>query len=303
MHAFSPLLRYFEEVAVLGSVRRAAERLHIAPSAVTRQVKTFEELLGVPLFERLPRGVKLTSAGELMLASVRRLQREFDATLSQVDALKGLRRGKVRIGVLQTLSERFMPELVAEVRRAYPGISFTVHVGNSDEIAARIAEGELDLGLCWTPAPTAPLRRVRSAPVSIGLVVLVDHPWAKRKSVRFRECVSLPLILPTAEMELRRMLDNLQSGAVSRLEPFVETNSIAAMRQLVLEGNGAAVMTRISVLHEIRAGQLVHIPLSDKGTKTMHFSLLVREERNLPIAAALLLERLETGFMHYAGPD
>ena len=159
MHAFSPLLRYFEEVAVQGSVRRAAERLHIAPSAVTRQVKAFEELLGVPLFERLPRGVRLTSAGELMLASVRRLQREFDAALSQVDALKGLRRGKVRIGVLQTLSERSIPALIGEVRKAYPGISFTVHAGNSGDIAARIAEGELDIGLCWTPAPTAPLRR------------------------------------------------------------------------------------------------------------------------------------------------
>lgn len=303
MHAFSPLLRYFEEVAVLGSVRRAAERLHIAPSAVTRQIRAFEDLLGVPLFERLPRGVKLTAAGELMLASVRRLQREFDATLSQVDALKGLRRGKVGIGVLQTLSERFVPELVGQVRRDYPGISFTVHVGNSDDIAGRIAQGDLDLGLCWTPAPTAPLRRVRTAPVSIGLVVPAGHAWAKRASLRFRECVSLPLILPTAEMELRRMLDNLQSGAVARLTPFVETNSIAAMRELVLAGNGAAVMTRISVLHEIRNGELVHIPLSDKGTKSMQFSLLVREERNLPIAAALLLERLEKSFLHYAGPD
>jgi DNA-binding transcriptional LysR family regulator len=74
------------------------------------------------------------------------------------------------------------------------------------------------------------------------------------------------------------------------------------MRQLVLEGNGVAVMTRISVLHEIREGLLVHIPLSDPGTKTMHFSLLVREERNLPIAAALLLERLEASFAHYVGP-
>jgi len=302
MHAFSPLLRYFEEVAVQGSVRRAAERLHIAPSAVTRQVKSFEDLLGVPLFERLPRGVRLTSAGELMLASVRRLQREFDATLSQVDALKGLRRGKVRIGVLQTLSERFVPELVADVHQAYPGISFTVHAGNSDDIADRIAVGELDIGLCWTPPPTAPLRQVRSTPVSIGLVVPVDHPWAKRRSVRFRECVGQPLILPTVEMELRRMLDKLQGGAIARLEPFVETNSISTQRQLVLAGSGVAVMTRISVLHEIREGKVAHIPLSDKGIKAMQFSLLVREERSLPIAAALLLERLDKGFKGYAGP-
>ena len=74
------------------------------------------------------------------------------------------------------------------------------------------------------------------------------------------------------------------------------------MRLLVIEGSGAAVMTRISVLHEIRERQVVHIPLSDRGIKSMHFSLLVPAERSLPIAAALLLERLESSFAHYAGP-
>lgn len=301
MHALSPLLRYFEEVARQGSVRRAAERLHIAPSAVTRQVRQFEELLGLPLFERLPRGVRLTSAGELLLDSVRRLQREFDATLSQVDALKGLRRGKVQIGVLQYLGDRFVPALVAELHHQYPGISFTVHTGNSDDITRRITAGELDLGLCWAPPPAAPVRCVRTAVVPIGLIVRADHPWAARRSVRFRECATLPLILPTADMELRRLLDALQGSEISRVVPFVETNSIATMRQLALDGTGVAIMTRITVLQELRDGRLVHIPLSDRGSKAMTFGLLVRAERNLPIAAALLLECLDAGFEEYAG--
>lgn len=302
MNALSPPLRYFEEVARHGSVRRAAEHLHIAPSAITRQVKNFEELLGVPLFERLPRGVRLTSAGELMLFGVRRLQREFEASLSQVDALKGLRRGKVRIGVLQYLSERFVPTLVAEVHRSYPGISFTVHVGNSDDIAHRIANGDLDIGLCWTPSASVPLRQVRSAPVAIGLVVPAGHALAKRRTVGFRECATLPLIVPTVDMELRRMLDNLQAGTAARAEPLLQTNSIAAMRQLVLDGTGVAIMTRVSVLEDIRRGDLVHVPLSDRGVKAMQFSLLVRAEQNLSVAAALVLERLEAGFAGYAGP-
>jgi DNA-binding transcriptional LysR family regulator len=302
MHALSPFLRYFEEVAIHGSVRRAAERLHIAPSAVTRQIQAFEEMLGVQLFERLPRGVRLTAAGELMLSSVKRLHREFDATLSEVDALKGLRWGKVRIGVLQYLSERFVPSLVAEVHKAYPGISFTIHIGNSDQIASLIDAGELDIGLCWTPPPSAPLRRVRTVSVSIGLVVPAGHVLAGRDSIRFHECSGLPLVLPTVEMELRRMLDNLHSGVANRIDPFLETNSIAAMRQLVLDGSGVAIMTRMSVLEDVRRGDLVHIPLSDQSARTMQFSLLVRAERGLSTAAALLLERLDAGFDDYAGP-
>lgn len=269
---------------------------------MTRQVRQFEDLLGLPLFERLPRGVRLTSAGELLLDSVRRLQREFDATLSQVDALKGLRRGKVQIGVLQYLGDRFIPSLVADLRSQYPGLSYTVHTGNSDDIARRITAGELDLGLCWIPPPAAPLRCVRSAPVPIGLVVRADHPWAGRRSVRFRECTTQPLILPTADMELRRILDDLQGSGISHIVPFVETNSIAAMRQLALDGTGVAVMTRNTVLQDLRDGLLVHIPLSDRGSKIMTFRLIVRAERNLQIAAALLLEQLEASFDGYAGP-
>ncbi|VCU70831.1 HTH-type transcriptional regulator CynR [Pigmentiphaga humi] len=301
MHALSPFLRYFEEVAVQGSVRRAAERLHIAPSAVTRQLKGFEDMLGVALFERLPRGVRLTEAGELMLASVRRLQHEFDSSLVQLDALKGLRWGRVRMGVLQYLSDRFIPSFVAETNRAHPGISFTVHIANSDQIAGLVEAGELDIGLCWTPPPTALIHRVRTVPVAIGAVVPAGHALARRRSIRFHECARHPLILPTAEMELRRMLDGLHNGMSGRVTPLLETNSIFAMRQLVLDRTGVAIMTRMSVLDEIRRGELIHVPLSDPHARSMQLSLLVRAGRALPMAPAALLDRLEARFDEYAG--
>ena len=303
MHAFSPLIRYFEEVATQGSVRRAAERLHIAPSAVTRQIMKLEEALDMQLFDRLPRGVRLTSAGELLLASVHRLQRDFDSAITQVDALKGLRRGRISIGVMQHFSDQVIPDLITELNAQYPGIVFTVFVGNSDDIVDRIAKGELDIGLCWEPPASAPVRRVRTAAMPIGLVVRPDHPYAARKSVRLRECARLPLILPTDDMELRRVLDSTLHGAAERLDPMTETNSIATLRQLTLLGTGVAIMARINIVRDIREGRLVHVPLSDKGVKSFHFALLVRSERNLSVAAAMLLELLESRFNGYVGHD
>ena len=301
MHALSPFLRYFEEVAVQGSVRRAAERLHIAPSAVTRQIKAFEEMLGVPLLERLPRGVRLTATGELMLASIRRLHGEFEEALAQADALKGLRWGKVRIGVLQYLSERFIPSFVAATNKAHPGISFAVHIANSDQIAHLVETGELDIGLCWAPPPTALLSRVSAAAVPIGAVVPARHILAQKRHVHFHECAGYPLILPTTEMELRRMLDGLHNGISGRITPLLETNSIFAMRQLVRDGCGVAIMTRMSVLDEIKRGELVHVPLSDPHARSMQLALLVRAGRELPAAASLLLDRLRASFDTYAG--
>ncbi|MBB1603551.1 LysR family transcriptional regulator [Variovorax sp. UMC13] len=301
MSAFSPLVRYFEEVADQKSIRRAAERLHIAPSAVTRQIAKFEALLGMPLFERLPRGVRLTAAGEVMLANVRRMQRDFDGALTQVDSLKVMRRGKVRMGILQYMSNRLVPDLIADVAREHPGLSFTVRLANSPDMVDSIANGELDIGMCWAPPATAPVRRVRSVPVTLGIVVPAGHDWARRRSITLPECMSQPLIVPTPEMEQRRMLESLLRGAVMRLQPLVETNSMATMIRLVQSGAGVAVMTRATVLDEIGAGTLVHIPFSDRSLSRMNLELLVRADRSLSPSVALLLQLLESRFDAYTG--
>lgn len=301
MSAFSSLVRYFEEVADQKSIRRAAERLHISPSAVTRQIAKFEELLGMPLFERLPRGVRLTAAGEVMLANVRRMQRDFEGALAQVDSLKVMRRGKVRIGILQYMSDRLIPDLITDVTRDRPGLSFTVRSANSLDIVDRLANGELDIGLCWAPPATAPVRRVRSVAVTLGIVVPATHEWAKRRGITLPECMSQPLIVPTPEMEQRRMLESLLRGAVMRLQPLAETNSMATMIRLVQSGVGAAVMTRVTVLDEILAGTLAHVPFTDRGLGQLSLESLVRADRNLSAPAELVLQLLESRFGDYAG--
>jgi DNA-binding transcriptional LysR family regulator len=301
MSAFSPLVRYFEEVAEQGSIRRAAERMHIAPSAVTRQIAKFEEMLGMPLLERLPRGVRLTSAGEIMLANIRRMRRDFGTAINQVDALRGKRRGAVRIGMLQYMGAQLVPELIAEVSRDYPGISFTVISANTPEIVDRTARGDLDIGMCWAPPASAPLRRVRSYPVSLGVVVTPRHEWARKRQIALSECLTQPIILPTPDTEPRRIIDNMLRGSAPSLRPLVETNSIPTTTKLALGGVGVAVMTDVTVADEVRAGRLVHVPLSDRGAKSLKLELLVRAERTLEPMAAVVLDLLDRRFERYAG--
>lgn len=301
MQPFSLQVRYFEQVALHKSVRRAAERLHVSPSAVTRQIALFEEQLGAPLFERLPRGVRLTAAGEMMLAQIQRMQRDFGAALTQVDALKGMRRGRVGMGVLQYMNTHFVPELIVDVTRDHPGLAYTIHTGNSPEIIDRILKGEIDIGLCWAPPASTPVRIVRVYPVPIGVVVAADHELAARKSMRLAECLTYPLILQSQDMALRRTLDDAARGTGRRVAPFVESNSIATIVALLVVRAGISIMTRVTVQHELATGTLAHIPISDRGVSTMPLALMVRAERPLTPAASLLLELLEHRFNAYAG--
>ena len=102
-------LKYVDEIARAGSIRQAAERLHVAPSAVNRRLQDIEDELGTPIFERMPRGMRLTAAGELFIRYVRTRNAQLEQVRSQIEELKGLRRGTVRLVVSQACSAAGWP--------------------------------------------------------------------------------------------------------------------------------------------------------------------------------------------------
>ena len=109
-------LRYVDEVARAGSIRKAADVLHVTASAVNRRIMDLEEELGAPLFERRPRGVRLTAAGELFVRYIREQTGDVERMKSQIEDLKGLRRGTVRIACSQALALDFLPREIAAYR-------------------------------------------------------------------------------------------------------------------------------------------------------------------------------------------
>ena len=121
-------LRYVDEVARAGSIRKAAEQLHVTASAVNRRIMDLEEELGAPLFERRARGVRLTAAGELFVRYIREQTGDVERMKSQIEDLKGLRRGTVRIACSQALALDFLPREIAAYRAKFPLVQFDVKV-------------------------------------------------------------------------------------------------------------------------------------------------------------------------------
>ena len=119
MRSISQTFRCFDEVARRGSIRKAADALHLTAAAVHQQIRNLEEQVGVPLFDRLPRGMQLTLAGEIVIAAVRRGQRDFDA-LTQVEDLRALRRGHVNLAVPASTAERLVPDAILAAMQRYP---------------------------------------------------------------------------------------------------------------------------------------------------------------------------------------
>ena len=114
------ILRYVDEVARTGSIRKAADQLNVTASAVNRRIMDLEEELGAPLFERRPRGVRLTAAGEVFVNYLRQQDGDVERMKSQIEDLKGMRRGTVRIACSQALALDFLPREIGEFRKRHP---------------------------------------------------------------------------------------------------------------------------------------------------------------------------------------
>jgi DNA-binding transcriptional LysR family regulator len=184
------IFSYLDAVAHHGSIRKAAEALHIASSALNRRVLDLEAEVGSPLFERLPRGVRATAAGELLLAYVRRSLKELRLVEAQIDGLRGLVHGRVRIAVAESVTGRMLPDAIAEYHGRHPGVGFSVRVGGPKEISAALLRDRADLILTHEQAEDAEIEILAETHQPLCVLVAPEHPLAARASLRLRECVS-----------------------------------------------------------------------------------------------------------------
>jgi DNA-binding transcriptional LysR family regulator len=292
MPVFSPFIRYFDEVARQGSIRKAADRLNVAPSAVNRQILKLEDELGAPLFERLPRGLRLTAAGEILIESVRRWQLDYTRARAQLEELRGLRRGHVSVAVVEGAIAEFLPDVLASFNRSYPLVSLAANVHGSEGVLRRLRAGEVEIGILFNPPLTPAVRVAQAKRYRLGAIVPPNHPLAKRRTVRLRDCAEFPAILSAETVSLRAVLDAALAKSRVRLKPVAESNSIAVMKALARRGVGVAYLTTIDIALEAAAGDLVYRPLQDSAVPASTLSVCVAAERYLSPAATLLVAHL-----------
>lgn len=288
MHA--RVLRYLDEVVRSGSIRKAAERLHVAPTAINRQILGLEDELGAPLFERINNRLKLTPVGEAVLAHVRATLREHDALLVRLEEFKGVRQGEVVLATTGGLAVSLMPGLIAQFRAREPGIRIKVHDMPSSAILAAVANGDADLGLAYDVPETAGLRELFCGECRVGAIVPPAHPLARQASAVLADCVSWPLIFPAKSMSIRDVLDGafLRSGI--DVSPAVETTSIALMCRLVRADLGVALLNSIDLIDE--RNTLAFVPLRDPALPSQTLKLVARPKGEPGPVAELMAARL-----------
>ncbi len=282
-------LRYFLEVARCGSLALASQRLHVAGSAISRQIAGLEETLGVPLFERQPRGMVPTAAGELLAAHARNASLDAERTVQEIQALQGLRAGKVRVVTTEGFAYQFLPPLIVAFREQHEHVRFDVTVATPQEVPERLREGEADVGLTFARAAARDIRVEYRQSAPVLALMRPDHPLARARALTLARLAGYPLALPPADTTLRQMIDAACNRQQLVLEPVLSSNSMAVLHGFVQGGGGVSLTGEVSVRELVARGTVTVVPVRDRGMDLRDIELQTLAGRTLPQAAQRFL--------------
>lgn len=278
-------IRYLHEAAISGSVRTAADRLGIAPSAVSRQITLLEEELGSVLLERHRKGVIPTQAGELLIAYYRQQSASRQDVVAKLESLRGLNRGSIHI----VSGEGFAPELMSgpirQFRQNHPGIAIAIDIAGTTEILRRIREDEAEVGLVYYAPPDARIVVRRSALQPLQAIVANGHPLQLQKSVTLASLTQWPIALTQGAFGIRQLLDHAERSEKTRLEAALTTNLFSVLIHFVTSEQGIALLPAFAVANELKAGIVKAVPINSPSLSQAEAQLITRAGRHLSPAA------------------
>lgn len=238
-------LAYFIAVAEHRNFTRAAERLHLAQPALSQQMKNLESELGAPLFVRSRKATVLTQAGEVLLAKARNLLADATAAKQAVADVANLKRGKLVLAAIPSISGRWLPPALRRFRQAYPQIELILKEGSSDEVSTMIDTAQAEIG--FLQFPTDNKRFAAGLILSEAFVVLLprSHDLARSRAISLTQLADEPFVLykgKAKEVVLNTCRD-------LGFEPTVacESGELETVRSLVAAHLGVAVLPELAV--------------------------------------------------------
>lgn len=285
-------LRYFYEVARYGSFQVAEEKIHIAGSAIRRQIQLLEEELGTKLFIRNRTGLRLSAAGEALLYRLRRAMKELSSARAEIDVLQGMHTGNVRIGLNETVAREVLPDFLDEFGKKYPRVTFEIVVANSNALVEILLRNEADIIVGYALEPKGGIQKVSSFRLQTCITVHREHPLAQKSSVRVADLVDETFILPSVDSHTRRVFTELFERVAIKPVFNVSTNSFELIGVLVAKRLGIGCQVSLFAGPDPARPELVYVPVRDAKVSSTSLSCCIGEEGLPNMAASLCLKEL-----------
>ncbi|UWQ57617.1 LysR family transcriptional regulator [Leisingera caerulea] len=291
MHSI--FLRYFDEVARHGSIRKAAAVLNVSSTSVNRKINSTEERLGVRLFNRTPDGVELTTIGSIVLEHCRRTLHDYERTKILIDEMRDLRTGHIDIESIDSIAFGILPKALETFATTYPEISIAVKVSPPEDVMEAVTQGAANVGIGFTTDLSPEVRVVTEKAAPIGIILQPDHPLAERTSVTIEDIVGYRLVRTIDARGRNSLVDQVISTIATPLSTHVFTDNLFIAKQMILNGTGIGLYTKIGFLEEVDARHLVFIPLMEKLLSDVHVGVLISATAGMDPAKRLICDIVE----------
>jgi len=289
-------LRYLYEVIQCGSMRAASEKMNVAPSSVSRQVAILEDELGVEVLERGRGKARLTEAGELAVKYYREDLTHKETLASHLDDVRGIKRGIVKIAI----GEGFVSGLLSDAMQAfmarYPAIFLEVRVAGTNRVLALVEEDDVHIGMVFNcpPLPRISVQQMYSLPLKA--VMAATNSLAGRTNITLKDLSAAKCALPQKNFRIREVMDKAAQDEKVVLNPVLTSNSMLILKNMAMTPDGVTVLPDIAILRELKAGQLVSIPIKSKSLSGTSAGIVTRLGRRLPVSAQEFMKYLQSYF-------
>jgi len=264
-------LAIFHAVAEEAGMSREAERLCISQPAVSKQIKDLEAALGVMLFDRLPRGIRLTQAGEVLAGHARRLFAVEANAERAIAELKGLVQGRLTVGASLTIGDYLLPQILGAYRKKHPGIELRLEIANTHVIQQKLRENALDVGLTEGFAEDGDLEAEVFGEDTLAAVVPPGHPLLQENTVPAARFCAEPFLMREPGSGTREVVERALAQRGIVVQPAMSLGSTEAIKRGVASGLGVAIVSKLALELEFSAGLLCPLALSDLTiTRPLH---------------------------------
>jgi DNA-binding transcriptional LysR family regulator len=248
-------LEMFRAVAEEGGFTRAAQRLKVSQSAVSRQVKLLEEELGGLLLHRTGKGVTVTAQGELLLKAANRIHRDLQDVAWQISETQKLQRGMLSLGGGMTVCMYVLPRLLKKFRSLYKEVDLRVTSGTSEAILRLVRNHQVDLGLLTLPIVATDLEVQPVLKEEMVVVTAPRHPLSRERTVDAKSLGRFPLVLFERGSNTRKVLDQFFLQEQIPVEVAMETENVEIIKAMVASGLGISVIPYAAIARDMRAGR------------------------------------------------
>jgi DNA-binding transcriptional LysR family regulator len=287
-------LKLFIAVIEESSIAKAAEREHLAPSAVSKRLADLELAMRAPLLERHRRGVTLTSAGEALLRHSRRILRDLsqlECEMSEFSSPSQGARGHVRAAANESALFGFIPDALGRFMRDYPNVTVELQPNTSTGVVQAVREGAVEFGIFWGDQPVDGLKVMPCYVDRLVVVVPQDHALAGQRKARFVDLLDHSIILQEPYSSIQNLTERLAAEAGRTLRSRIRVAGYDAVCRMAQAGLGIGIVPDYFVTGRATAMHIAEVPLDEPWANRLH-KLCVREHDEMSIATRLLVEFL-----------